>query len=93
MSDTKEQVVGYADEALICGMRERTGTWALIQLPFGGEVTVDLRKGLNGREHWRAWWWDPRIGSRELFIRDSSATIHIFTAPTDQDWLLLLEAL
>jgi hypothetical protein len=45
MSDTKEQVVGYADEALICGMRERTGTWALIQLPFGGEVTVDCAKG------------------------------------------------
>jgi hypothetical protein len=60
---------------------------------FGGEVKVDLRKGLNGREHWRAWWWDPRIGSREVFIRDSSAPTHMFTAPTDQDWLLFIEAL
>ena len=82
----------------------RADGWAIVQLPEGGNVEIDLDKALRSsgnregaarKEKWRAWWIDPRIGGREVFRVGEDYGIKAFEAPSkgegDNDWLLLLE--
>ncbi|ORY25529.1 hypothetical protein BCR39DRAFT_543890 [Naematelia encephala] len=92
LSDTHEPATDLAGEELISGMREANGQWAMVHLPFGGPVELDLGKALPGKTSWRGWWWDPRIGSRETFGLGVTPGSKTFTAPDEQDWLLYLEA-
>ncbi|KAK8843944.1 hypothetical protein IAR55_006736 [Kwoniella newhampshirensis] len=96
LSDTHEPTDGTpAGDALISGMRSEG--WAMVHLPYGGGVTIDLTKaGFGEKKSWRAWWIDPRTGGREVFMRDAGGGVtQTFQAPSggdqDDDWLLLVE--
>ncbi len=86
-----------AGDKLIAGMRSDKGEWAMVHLPYGGVVDVNVEKALKvGR--YRAWWIDPRIGAKEVIgtgaavnVNDTSAKT-TFDSPDGKDWLLLLEA-
>lgn len=99
LSDTLEPDDGSpAGDRLIQGMRG-TG-WAMVHLPYGGTVRLDMRKALSDTriECWKAWWIDPRTGGRELFQPAGNHEVHVsFTSSTttkddsDNDWLLYIE--
>lgn len=95
LSDTHEPEDGSnAGDALIQGMRG--AGWAMVHLPFGGPIRIDVRRALSGDRAWRAWWIDPRTGGREVFHSDSSLDVTpLFAAPDakdqESDWLLYLE--
>lgn len=84
----------------ISGMRG--DSWALVHLPTGGSVMIDLIKAFpQFRQHgrFRTWWLDPKDGSRRVQDRgETSAIVGCTTreAPSsgclDSDWVLLLEA-
>jgi hypothetical protein len=94
LSDTCDTGDGRAGDHLIGGMRG--DDWAMVHLPYGGDVEVDLAKSLPNQTKWRAWWVDPRIGSREQFQEgDVLSGKETFKSPSsgslEDDWLLLLE--
>jgi hypothetical protein len=88
-------IVGDAGqgESHIGATRDRTGSYAMVFLPQGQPVIVDLSK-LAG-SHAVAWWFDPRTGTAER-IEGSFATTgaRLFTAPTSgarTDWVLVID--
>lgn len=94
LSSTNEPEDGtWAGDKLISGMRSEG--WAMVHLPYGGEVEVHL--GLAGftERKWRAWWIDPRCGGREVGVKGGGGDAKAFKSPTsgslDDDWLLLIE--
>lgn len=94
-SDTREPADGSpAGSELISGMS--APDWAMVHLPFGGSVTIDLTLALPGAATFRGWWIDPRVGSKVIAIHTSPVNASWeFEAPTggsiDDDWLLYLE--
>ena len=86
---------GLAGNKLVSAMRAQT--WALIHLPYGGSVEIDVKKGLSDFVGpWNAWWIDPRSGGRHIFLQETSlSTPVVLRAPTGgslrDDWLLLIE--
>ena len=102
LSDTHEQVEGSTQaermdvlDKLIQGLKG--DTWALVHLPYGGEVDIDLKLALSGLRY-RAWWVDPASGGREVLDEGSKSEIkgsRVFQTPTagdlDKDWVLMLE--
>lgn len=96
VSDTNEPKDGTpAGDKLIGGMRGKG--WAMVHLPYGGEVTVDLEKALPGGKRWNAWWINPRDGGRlPPFDKGDLATGEkMFKAPSggsiSDDWLLYVD--
>lgn len=92
----EDELLRPAGDKLIAGMRSEKGKWAMVHLPYGGKVEVDLEKALMGAYKYRAWWVDPRVGGREVIgtgsaVNETSSRA-TFDAPDDTDWLLLFEA-
>jgi hypothetical protein len=100
-SSTNESADGSrVGDKLISGMRGEG--WAMVHLPHGGSVEVDLQKALPGSEtavgkEYRAWWVDPRTGGKETLGKGKSdgpiKGRKKFTAKDNEDWLLLLEGI
>jgi hypothetical protein len=96
LSDTFEPKDGTsALDRLVQGLR--SDSWALVHLPYGGEVEVDLEKALTGGTY-RAWWVSPASGGREVLDNGAKTAVkgsRLFTSPTrgdlKKDWILLLE--
>lgn len=88
-----DQPDGLAGDKLVSGMRGKG--WAMVHLPYGGTVEVDLAK--TGQEGaWGSWWVDTKCGARSSCSRgDTTAELQVFTSPTEgsknEDWLLVLE--
>lgn len=97
LSDTNEPKDGSrAGDKLIQGMRG--DGWAMVHLPHGGTINLNLTKALpvGTNEGWKAWWIDPRTGGRECFQTSKEPASQVsFTAPAahgeDSDWLLFVE--
>lgn len=97
VSSTNEPQDGKpAGDRLIGGMRGKG--WAMVHLPYGGDVTIDLARALPGVDRWNAWWINPRDGGRlPPFEKGESSTGEkTFTAPSGgdlkNDWLLYIDA-
>jgi hypothetical protein len=96
LSDTNERKDGgSALDRLIQGLKSES--WALVHLPYGGDVEVDLEKALKGQTY-RAWWINPASIGREVLDNGVKVAIkgaRVFHSPTegalDRDWILLLE--
>ncbi len=72
--------------------RAADGAVALVYLPSGGAVTVDLAR-LPGAML-RAWWFDPREGSARAAgetPRSGAKTFHAPSSGDAQDWVLVLD--
>lgn len=98
LSDTNEPKDGTsALDKLVQGLRG--DSWALVHLPYGGEVEIDLVKALGEEgKTYRSWWVSPASGGREVLDNGSKTVTKgskTFTSPTegalDKDWVLLLE--
>lgn len=79
--------------------------WAMVHLPYGGELEVDVMKALKLNsatgKAWKGWWVDPRTGAKELFASGSNTSGEAgktlrASSPSQgskkDDWLLLLLA-
>lgn len=96
LSDTKEPTDGSsALDRLIQGLK--ADSWAMVHLPYGGEVEVDLEKALTGNTY-RAWWVSPASGGKEVIGKGDKSEekgTKVFKSPSegalDRDWVLLLE--
>ncbi len=66
--------------------RSESGTWAMVYLHHGGSVEVDL-SALAGPVR-AVTWFNPRTGESE----PGAGTGPEFTAPDDEDWVLVLDA-
>jgi len=99
LSDTHDTGDGLAGDKLISAMIG--DGWTMVHLPYGGEVKVDMAKACPLDKGWRAWWIDPKDGSRRLATAGEklperrSPTGREFVAPSggskENDWLLLVE--
>jgi hypothetical protein len=72
--------------------RDSAGRYALVYLPFGGAVTVDLT-AIAGPQI-RAWWYDPRNGQVQALGTMARNAAADFTAPgrgREHDWVLVLD--
>lgn len=59
-----------------------------IYLPYGGQIELDLSAtatNLHGQ------WFNPRDGSSIVIGEIQGGVVHSFSAPTDNDWVLLIE--
>ncbi len=65
--------------------RSESGSWAMIYLPEGGTVGVDTSQ-LAGTT-FEVTWFNPRTGESE----PGDGTGDSFTAPDDEDWVLVLD--
>jgi len=78
----------------ISATRDKDGSYAMIYLPHGQAVTVDLTKLAGARA--TGWWFDPRTGAAspiELAVATTGA--REFRPPTtgpENDWILVLDA-
>lgn len=100
LSDTNEPADGSrAGDKLVSGTR--ADGWAMVHLPYGGKVALDLKKALPGCKTgtmWRAWWVDTKCGAREMCGSGSVGVETTFGAETassgtlKDDCLLLVEA-
>jgi len=78
---------------LISGM---TGVgWAMVHLPYGGVVKLDIGKALAGTTEFQAWWIDPRDGSKQACEpKTRQITDMDFECPScgtmEDDWILYL---
>jgi hypothetical protein len=94
-SDIKDSHDGSpAGSELISGMSALG--WAMVHLPFGGSVTINLVLALPDAVEFRAWWIDPRVGSKVIGVhKEPVAASRNFIAPSEgsinDDWLLYLE--
>jgi hypothetical protein len=72
--------------------RDAQGHYAMVYLPHGQRVTIDLSR-LAGPTI--AWWFDPRTGKAKRINRKlSSAGAEVFTPPSnghEEDWVLVLD--
>jgi uncharacterized protein DUF4038/collagenase-like protein with putative collagen-binding domain len=81
-------------ERHIAATRDRAGRYAMIYLPQGQPVTVDLSK--IGGTRALAWWFDPRTGvARKIAKAFPTGERASFVPPTqgqDQDWILVIDS-
>jgi hypothetical protein len=67
--------------------RSASGSWAMVYLPEGGTVGVDTAKLASAA--FDVTWFNPRTGESEP---GDAGTGEEFTAPDDEDWVLVLDA-
>jgi uncharacterized protein DUF4038/collagenase-like protein with putative collagen-binding domain len=67
--------------------RSESGSWAMIYLPEGGTVGVDT--SMWGGASLQVTWFNPRTGEAQP---GQAATGGSYTAPDDEDWVLVLDA-
>jgi hypothetical protein len=81
-----------AGDKLVSAMR--SSSWLAVHLPHGGEVNVRLDKDVLPGQ-WRAWWMNPKSGSKEVFERGSDQSSLTACSPTqgsiDEDWILFVD--
>jgi len=81
------------DESHIGATRDRSGSYAMVYLPKGQPVTVDLNKISGPRA--AAWWFDPRSGAAARIAGDfASKDPMAFTPPSngpESDWVLVVD--
>src|SRR5262249_27327015 len=80
-------------EPHIGATRDQGGSFAMVYLPHGQSVTVDLSK-ISGKSA-IGWWFDPRSGEATR-IKGAFETSgpHTFKPPSngaDTDWVLILD--
>jgi hypothetical protein len=75
--------------------RDDTGQYAMIYLPHGGDITINLAKLSGSRV--RAWWFNPRTGAAATVERTfSTRRARAFTSPTqgsEDDWVLVVDSI
>jgi len=80
-------------EGHMSATRDREGSYAMIYLPQGQPVTVDLTK-LSGSTVF-AWWFDPRTGNATriegTFGTNQSQRLVPPTSGPEQDWVLVID--
>ena len=80
-------------ETYVGATRDREGSYAMIYLPHGLDVTVDLTK-ISGT-HAVAWWFDPRTGQVTRidgnFPTSGTRTFEPPSSGADTDWILVLD--
>jgi hypothetical protein len=73
--------------------RSRDGSYAMVYIPDGRPVTVDLTKIAGSTA--TGWWFDPRTGKARRIEGDLPTNqAQTFTPPTsgeDQDWVLVID--
>lgn len=72
--------------------RDRDGAYAMIYLPRGKPVTVNMDKISGGKA--RAWWFDPRQGKSSQVGEFDAAGTRRFEPPSsgeENDWVLVLD--
>lgn len=70
--------------------RDGDGSYAMVYLPAGGSVELDVTK-ISG-ERLRAWWFDPRSGVAQRIGVLATQQCSSFTAPGGgPDWVLVLD--
>ncbi|MHA6625484.1 glycoside hydrolase family 140 protein [Pseudonocardia sichuanensis] len=67
--------------------RSESGSWAMVYLPEGGSVDVDTSVLASSSP--QATWFDPRTGESWA---GEAAGAGSYTAPDEQDWVLVLDA-
>ena len=83
-----------AGAKLISGM---TGVgWAMVHLPYGGIVKLDIEKAVPGSIDFQAWWINPRDGSKHALEPERQHTTdRVFESPSggtmEDDWILYIE--
>ena len=92
--DTTNQVItagrgGYGKIDYVCAAKASDNSTYMAYLPVGHSITVDLRT-LNIKTV-NAWWYDPRSGEARPIGILPADDVKTFAAPTDEDWLLLLD--
>ena len=101
---SKPYLTRIPDQSLIVGdpgkggdhvqaTRDADGTYAMVYIPSGKPVTVDLTK-LKGKTI-NASWFDPRTGkSRAMDVPFKNGAAQEFKPPateTEKDWVLVLD--
>jgi hypothetical protein len=88
-------IVGETGEgtAHVGATRDKSGSYAMVYLPHGAPVTIDMTK--LGGVRCVAWWFDPRSGGSERIDGTFAATGRAtFTPPSSgaqSDWVLVLD--
>lgn len=85
-------VVDQNEEAPILAARDREGGFALVYMPNGEPVEVDLGK-LAGKRL-RAWWFNPRQNASQLIGEFKRAEHRRFEPPfrgRNNDWVLVVD--
>lgn len=99
LSDRNEVEGKPAGDKLIQGMKGKG--WAMVHLPYGGSVEIDLNEALDDGEggeggKYRGWWIDPKTGGREIFEEGEIKGKKEFKSPSEgslkTDWLLYIES-
>jgi Protein of unknown function (DUF4038)/Putative collagen-binding domain of a collagenase len=67
--------------------RSESGSWAMVYLPDGGSVGIDTSALASTSP--QVTWFDPRTGESHA---GEAATGAAYTAPDENDWVLLLDA-
>lgn len=77
-------------ESHVCATRDAKGRYALVYLPTGEPVTIQLDKLAVGLL--RGWWYNPRTGQATLIGDVLPLKAASFTPPVDgPDWVLVLD--
>jgi hypothetical protein len=73
----------------ILGAVSETGDFAVIYLPSGEPITVNVSEVSAAQIH--LWWFDPRNGQAiDAGMRDQSSPIEM-TPPNSEDWVLVID--
>jgi hypothetical protein len=70
--------------------RDAAGSYAFVYLPVSRSVTVDL-SAITG-EAVQVWWFNPRNGQSDELGEYSTSGPRSFEPPTEDDWVLVLDA-
>jgi len=83
----------WRGEAHVSATRDRDGSYAMLYLPHGLDVTVDLTK-ISGA-YAAAWWYDPRNGEATqidgTFPTSEARTFEPPSSGADTDWILVID--
>jgi len=81
---------GYgSDVSYVAAARTSDGGTVMAYLPMGGTITVDLTQ-ISGAQA-QGWWYNPRDGSITNLGGFATSGSQDFTAPDDNDWVLVLD--
>jgi hypothetical protein len=81
------------DEDYVIATRDSKGEYAMIYLPTGGDVFLDLATLSN--DELLTWWYDPRTGNSypgEMLKRSARVEIKAPTTGKGHDWVLVIDS-
>jgi hypothetical protein len=76
-------------ESYSAAARTTDGNTAIIYFPEAKTITVDMPQ-INGTTA-NVWWFNPRDGSAQAEAALPTTGSHLFTPPSNDDWLLVLD--